>query len=715
MAARLVEVELAAIDRVLDAARAESHFLGRRRRLFEAARKLLLDASAATPLEPAAVQARAQHIADEIVLANRWEAAGVAPDIALPHQAVSALARGERQKLYATLRASQAIAGGAGNVDVVAHASEALRRLDGAEGAPSADASIARSSRELLGEAAVSAVHAAYDGARRDLAFRKTAPKLPDEADALDEEQRVTLWDRYLDDSSVLATLSAAVSADGCFEVGGTLAPVRVEEETHRVRIVSYPTQDLVFVPSRDVQDLPSAVIEDPRAVVLALAQGRLLARKFSRVETVRTPRTRLVSEVRVYVLDGSDSMLTGGGGRKAGARARMRDAILLAELATLYRRAGVRGQTTRVVLFYRYFSKLLGEVTRVDSAADALRAMADVVGTPRHGGTDIQSALLASFGQIREARATDPDLSRAQIVLVTDGDAPVDEAAMRAAREGAGDLPIGVSVIALGEENPILRQLVARQRTRGEQAFYHFVPDADLTAIAEGRRAAGAAVHCPSEPTTAPLTLSERAAALSAELGTLVDEMDAIERVRDRRGEEDASDAMGTASAASLAALGVHASETEGERAHREVRARDERALGLRFDAWFPDESAAAGTAATLADPATEKGSSDAGSTGGEGDPVVDIEADSDAVLVVLATLAEVLADLGGTSSERRADAIELLERLLPDAQLSPARYRAVVRARPPEITGALAAVRAAVTPPPRAAGHRAAPGDRG
>src|SRR5690606_35491783 len=97
----------------------------------------------------------------------------------------------------------------------------------------------------------------------------------------------------------------------------------------------------------------------------------------------------------RIYVLDGSDSMLMGGGGRSAGARARMRDSILLAELATLYRRAAVRGRSTRVILFYRYFTKLLGEVRRVESAADALGAMADVVATPRHGGTDIQAALL--------------------------------------------------------------------------------------------------------------------------------------------------------------------------------------------------------------------------------------------------------------------------------------------------------------------------------
>lgn len=727
--ARLVEVELAAIDRILDAAHAETHFLGRRRRLFEAARKLLLDASAALPLDPDAVHARTRHIADEIVLANRWQAAGVAPDVALPHQAVSALARGERQKLYATLRASFSIASGEGDVELVARAGEVLRRLDaGASGEPPGDESITRSAHELLGEAAVGAVRSAYDSARKELEFEKTRPAAPD-LDEAEREQRAALWDRYLDPGAMLATLSAAVSVDGQFEVGGTLAPVRVFEETRRVRVVSFPTQDMVFVPSRDIRDLPSAVIEDPRGVMLALAEGRLLARKFLKVETERTPRTRMVSEVRVYILDGSDSMLLGGSGRHAGARARMRDAILLAEIATLHRRATSRGQAVRVVLFYRYFTKRLGNVVRVASAADALRAMADVVGTPRHGGTDIEAALVASFDQIRDARASDPDLARAQIVLVTDGDASVDEAAVRAARERAGDLPIGVSVIALGEENPVLRRLVARQRARGEPAFYHFVPDADLQATAQGQGTAAAPVHGTAAPAAPSATLSERVTALSAELGTLVDEIDALDRARTAPTTR-APDAMGTPDAAALASLGLHEHpETEGARAHREARARDERALASRFDAWFPSATPAAEPvpshhptaaisppdrlhAASSLDPLppADAPSPDAGAlaptAADDRARAVDRAwtADVDAALVVLATLADVLVDLGGTPAERRADAIELLERLLPDAQLSPARYRAVLRARPAPIVAALAAVRASVAAFPAA-----------
>lgn len=682
---RLVEIDLAAVDRVLDAARAETHFLGRRRRLFEAARKLLLDAAAALPLDAGAVHARAQHIADEIVLVNRFEAAGVDPEIGLSHQALSALARGERQKLYATLRATAEIGRAAGDLAAVARSREALRRLE-SRGSTAPGTEEQLSAGELLGDQAVKTIRDAYESARRELAFRKAAPPQPGE-EASEREERILLWERYLHDDSVLATLSAAVSVDGCFEVGGTLSPVRVEELTRRVRVVSYPTPDLVLVPSTDVRDLPNAVIEDPRGVILALAEGRLLARKFRRVDEVRTTQTRLTSEARIYVLDGSDSMLMGGGGRSAGARARMRDSILLAELATLYRRATERGRSTRVILFYRYFSKILGEVARVESAADAVRAMADVVSTPRHGGTDIQSALLASFDQIRQARASDPDLARAQIVLVTDGCAPVDEAAVRAAREREGDFPIGVSVIALGEENPVLRRLVARQRARGEPAFYHFVSDDDLAAVVEGRRAAGAALHLPDTPVPAD--------ALAAELGSLVDEIDALARARRDAGTPSAAEAMGTADGDALVAVGLEHRETEGERARREARDRDERALSARFDAWFPPApSSVPGAAGGPQDDTAAPGAAAPPESGD--DP--SWEGDVDAVLVVLTALADVVADLGGTPAERRADAVELLERLLPDARLSPARYRAVVQARPAGVVAALRAVRAAV-----------------
>jgi hypothetical protein len=73
----------------------------------------------------------------------------------------------------------------------------------------------------------------------------------------------------------------------------------------------------------------------------------------------------------------------------------------------------------------------------------------------------------------------------------------------------------------------------------------------------------------------------------------------------------------------------------------------------------------------------------------------------DVDATTSALASVAEVVVLLGGSDLARRADAIELLERLLPDAGLTPARYRAVLRDWPLAVAPGLAAIHAAVTNP--------------
>ena len=61
-------------------------------------------------------------------------------------------------------------------------------------------------------------------------------------------------------------------------------------------------------------------------------------------------------------------------------------------------------------------------------------------------------------------------------------------------------------------------------------------------------------------------------------------------------------------------------------------------------------------------------------------------------------ASIAEVVALLGSSPLARQADAIELLERLLPDAGLSPARYRAVLREYPDAVSASLRALHDAV-----------------
>jgi hypothetical protein len=305
----------------------------------------------------------------------------------------------------------------------------------------------------------------------------------------------------------------------------------------------------------------------------------------------------------------------------------------------------------------------------RVDTPAAVALALGDVLGNLREGGTDIEKALLASFEQVRSAKAIDPDLAQAQIVLVTDGEASVDEATIDAARRGVGDLAVGLSVIALGQENPALRALVAKQRAKGERAFYHFIPDAALEAIVRGEVDSGLPLHLPE------VYGASTPAALSADLGAIVEEMSGLGRAR----ELEALEAL-DAQAEGRREAGVEESSiTEGERARARALYRDRRSLELQFLRWFPLPDAK--PAPTLVP---------------DDVPVDDVEA----ALVALATVSEVVGVTQGSDLARRADAIDVLERLLPDAALTPARYFAVVEQPTEKVAGALRMVHAAVTP---------------
>ena len=156
----------------------------------------------------------------------------------------------------------------------------------------------------------------AVDRARGDALQRLSLGGVPSEREAAED------FLEYLPEDSDKAIVSAAVAADGFFEVGGALAPVRIVEERRVVRMVRHPTQDLVLSPAEDVSDVRDAIIGDPRSILLDLATGRLFARRFVREEAQRRTRVVMRGEVRVYVLDGSGSM--------KGARARVRDGVVI-------------------------------------------------------------------------------------------------------------------------------------------------------------------------------------------------------------------------------------------------------------------------------------------------------------------------------------------------------------------------------------------------
>jgi hypothetical protein len=660
---RVVELELASIDHLIAAARGERNVLSRKRRLLVAARQRLLEAGAALPLDQVGAKIRADYVAGEIARIDRLEGAGIATDVGLVHQARTALHRGDARRLHAAVAALDSAARASGDGALAQVTSRALARLwhDEDPSSPAAvEASLRRSAHELLGDDVVGTVAASVARARRDAELGRRGEKISE------DRYLAEVTDSHLAPGAEHELFAAALNADGCFEVGGALSPLRIVEEERVLARVRFPTRDLELVPAHDVMDLPDAIIADPRTVLLDLAAGRLLARRFVREEVRRRTRVVLRSEVRVYVLDGSGSML--------GPRARVRDGLLLAELATVMARLRAPGET-RCTLFFRYFDELLGPVTRVDSVASAREAIRDVVSNVRTGGTDIQAALLASLEQIAIARELDPDLARAQIVLVTDGEAAVGEAAILAARDGLCGLPIGISVIALGQENRALRGLVARQRSKGETAFYHFLDDEQLGRISKGGLDAGPALHLPPERIArSPQALARD---LEHEVGPLIEELEALERARDLGALERLDEER-----QARRELGLHDELVgEGERGRIEALHRDHAALLRRFERWFPAPCADEAVALPAA--------------GGEE------REDVDAAVCALASVAEVVELVGGSELARRADAIELLERLLPDAGLTPARYRAVLRDYAPAVSAGLSAVQAAVRPP--------------
>lgn len=655
---RILELQLDTIDHLLGAAREEDALLGRRRRLLDAARQLLLESSAALALDERGVHERLQSIATQITRINRQQAVGLRPDVSLLHQARTALSRGERDKLFAALSAIDRGAVDRGDLQFAALTRASLQRLQGAaSSAEAAEASIARSAQEMMGGRVIEAI---ATGAARAIEQREEMDDV--NADAFAAEQVKAHYapgkERHI--------LAHTLTVDGCFDVGGVLSPVRIRENYIRHRVVPYPTQHQKLVRAQGPADLPTAIVHDPRAIILDLAAGRLLARRYIQDEIATRTRTAMQGEVRVYVLDGSSSML--------GPRARMRDAILVAELATLLRRLENPDAHTRVVLYYRYFNALMGPVTRVDNPGAVIEAIADVTGTPKSGGTDIEQALLTSMHLIARAQEENSDLARAQIVLITDGNAQVDEVAITSARETLGQLPVGISVIALGEENEALRGIVARQRARHERAFYHFLPDGYLRRINNGELG-GDAVHLPSVPGL------DEDETLETELGALLEDLATLQASREEQARREL-DRVGRDRR--LERTDIEAAG-EGERARLEALYRDDRALNRRFGHWFPEPPeapevdtrvpTASTTALVLAAP--EEGTLE--------------RDDFDSVLVVLASITEVIEAVGSTRLGRQADAVDLLERLLPNARLTPARYHEVLRQYPHELAPAL------------------------
>lgn len=301
------------------------------------------------------------------------------------------------------------------------------------------------------------------------------ALEAPKEAEARTAEEKLLGLALKLDEGKrELFDLAA-----GCaryFDVEDTLSEEVLAYEPRKARQgprrVPYPTQALTLDTTGTLDEVANFVISDPRAILYDVASGRQLVRAYVSDEPPPEPKRVKRTAVRVYVCDASGSM--------QGARARFRDAIVLAELANLRKKA-LAGEPFDP-LYFSFFNDSPRELSRVDNAHAAGRWLRELFQeSPAEGQTDITMALLAAFDSIRAAQGSDPYLARATVVLVTDGEDRVELELIRKERAPMDNLHIALSFISLGEENPDLRALIEEERAAGVRAFYHHLSDAEI------------------------------------------------------------------------------------------------------------------------------------------------------------------------------------------------------------------------------------------
>jgi hypothetical protein len=277
-------------------------------------------------------------------------------------------------------------------------------------------------------------------------------------------------------DPEQLAAFELAAGCARYFDVEDSLSEEIVQVNTQALRPirkrVPYPTQMMNFETTGSLHEVHNFVVSDPRMIVYDMAANRQMVRAYLEEEPPPQPKKMKRTAVRVYVLDASGSM--------HGARARFRDAILIAELNNL--RAKVRQGLPFDPLYFSFFNDSPTELSRVDTAAEATRQIEKLFRhSPAEGQTDITLALMAAFDSIRAAQGRDPYLARATVVLITDGEDRVDMELIRRTRAPMDSLNIALSFISLGEENSDLKSVVQEQRAQGARAFYHHLSDEEI------------------------------------------------------------------------------------------------------------------------------------------------------------------------------------------------------------------------------------------
>src|SRR5690606_28816220 len=111
-----------------------------------------------------------------------------------------------------------------------------------------------------------------------------------------------------------------------------------------------------------------------------------------------------------------------------------------------------------------------------------------------------------------------------------------------------------------------------------------------------------------------------------------------------------------------------------DGAQARLALLDRDERALALRFDRWFPPRASSTRPAPIAGSPAADR---------------------VGLARILIATTGEVIEQVGGSPAARRAEAIAIFERLLYEHAMPPWTYAEILRDHGAELEPELRALR--------------------
>lgn len=122
-------------------------------------------------------------------------------------------------------------------------------------------------------------------------------------------------------------------------------------------------------------------------------------------------------------------------------------------------------------------FDDKVGKTLKVTNVQEALNLISGHQELLKNtgGGTDIQGFMLQAFKLIAEAQDNKHPFETANIILMTDGEAPIDYEELRRARESIHrDTPLQTMFVAIGQTNPELQKFsLESKRIGAEKGFY--------------------------------------------------------------------------------------------------------------------------------------------------------------------------------------------------------------------------------------------------